>query len=107
MTRDHSPNLRVLIVEDEDFVADALTLYLEIEGCRVTRVRDGSEAVERVRRDEFDAVLLDVSLPVGDGIEIARDMRRARELPPTIIALATIVMLQMKLKEYGVGLLAD
>lgn len=66
---------RVLIVEDEVALAGMVAAYLSRAGLDAAQVHRGDEAVERVRRDRPDVVLLDLNLPGLDGVEVARQIR--------------------------------
>ena len=66
---------RVLVVEDEE---DALTLYrdsLAASGFEVTGATNGQEALDELSKGKFDIVLLDIVMPVLDGIETLRQMK--------------------------------
>ncbi|MEZ5098237.1 MAG: response regulator transcription factor [Thermoleophilia bacterium] len=67
--------MRLLIVEDEAAVRQALERALEAEGYDLTLVEDGAAALEAVASDPPDLILLDVMLPVVDGLEAARRLR--------------------------------
>ena len=62
----------VLVVEDEQKVADALQRRLEGEGYEVAVERTGEDAFFRISTETFDVVLLDLTLPGRDGLEILR-----------------------------------
>ena len=66
---------RVLLVEDERTIRDAVTAYLEREGYWVTAVGDGAEALEQASRKAFDLVVLDLNLPKVPGEEVCRRIR--------------------------------
>lgn len=72
---------RVLVVEDDGEIAEALQRSLRMEGYEVQTAVDGISALERV--DEFapDIVLLDLGLPKLDGIEVARRIRAGYDMP--------------------------
>ncbi len=72
---------RVLVVEDDPSVRETATLLLERAGLRVTTVDDGQKALETVAREDFDLVLLDVMLPLLDGFEVCRAIRRDSQVP--------------------------
>ena len=71
----------VLIVEDEQKIADLLRMYLEREGYSAAIAADGGSAVEMFRKLEPDLVLLDVMLPVMDGWEVLRMIRQEAHTP--------------------------
>lgn len=66
---------KILIVEDMESVVTLLRSLLEREGFQVTTAQDGVEALEAVRRDKPDLVLLDLMLPGLDGLEVCRRIR--------------------------------
>jgi DNA-binding response OmpR family regulator len=70
-----APTTRVLVVEDELPIVELVRGYLEREGWSVETVGDGAVAVERVRAERPDVVILDVMLPGLDGVEACRRMR--------------------------------
>lgn len=61
---------RVLIIDDESSVRDAIRMILEYEGYQVHESRSGSDGIERLAAEHFDVVLLDVKMPVLDGMEV-------------------------------------
>ncbi len=67
--------MRVLIVEDEADLADALTVGLRREGYAVDAAGDGTTALDRLSYTPYDAVLLDLNLPDIDGLEVCRAIR--------------------------------
>jgi len=72
---------RVLIVEDEPALADAMRYGLEREGFECSVIADGSKAMEFVRGWRPDLVLLDIMLPGASGLDICRDIRHAGTTP--------------------------
>lgn len=72
--------LRVLLVDDDRRLSEALVDYLRPHDVSLTWARDGSEGLEQLRRDTFDAVLLDVMMPGLDG---PSTFARLREQPAT------------------------
>jgi signal transduction histidine kinase/ActR/RegA family two-component response regulator len=67
---------RVLVAEDDLVNQRYITRLLEKMGCAVTLARDGRQAVDALRDATFDIVLMDVEMPVLDGIEATRSIRR-------------------------------
>lgn len=65
----------ILIVDDEPPILDLIRGYLEREGFAVRTAEDGLAAVEQVRADKPDVVVLDLMLPGLDGIEVCRQIR--------------------------------
>jgi DNA-binding response OmpR family regulator len=72
---------RILVVDDEANIVDLVTLYLEREGFRVESATDGQEALDKIRVDEPDLIVLDIMLPEVDGFEVCRQTRATSEVP--------------------------
>ncbi|MFQ3661437.1 MAG: response regulator transcription factor [Chloroflexaceae bacterium] len=71
----------VLVVDDEARMVNFMRLNLELEGMRVATAANGREALERVREDMPDVVLLDVMMPGMDGFETLRRIRQFSQVP--------------------------
>ena len=72
---------KILIVEDDNNIADLIRLYLEKEGCEICIASDGGKGVEAFRRFQPDLVLLDLMLPVLDGWGVCRTIRAESKTP--------------------------
>jgi DNA-binding response OmpR family regulator len=81
---------RVLVVEDETHLAEGLRFNLEAEGHQVKVVGDGESALALLLApgDEFDAVVLDVMLPVKNGFAVASELRAAQRYVPVLMLTA-------------------
>lgn len=77
--------MRILVVEDERKIADALKKGLETEGYQVTTAATGEEGFFCMTTEEYDLMLLDLMLPGRDGIEILRSIRNKGILTPILI----------------------
>jgi two-component system response regulator RegX3 len=76
---------KILIVEDERPLAEALEYNLEQEGYAVEIARDGASGREKFQAGGVDLVLLDLMLPVMDGLEVCRNIRRDSSVPILIL----------------------
>lgn len=72
---------RILVIEDEAPIADAVAARLRSEGFDVRQAADGPSGVEQAERWEPDLVLLDLMLPGLDGLEVCRQIQRDRHVP--------------------------
>jgi DNA-binding response OmpR family regulator len=81
---------RILVVEDEAHLAEGLRFNLEQEGYSVQVVGNGEEALDRLlkRKEEFDALVLDVMLPGKDGFSVARALRETKNYIPLLMLTA-------------------
>ena len=76
-----APTRSVLLVEDDDSIADMLRDFFEQDGYRFLHAITGEEAVERLRIRPVSAVLLDINLPGIDGVETCRRIREFTQIP--------------------------
>lgn len=93
----------ILIIEDEEAIAELEKDYLELSGFGITIENDGEKGLELALKKDFDLVILDLMLPGTDGFEICRQIRKNKDIP--------IIMVSAKKDEIdkirGLGLGAD
>ncbi len=75
------PTRRILVVEDEKAIRQAVAAYLEKEGYWVTAVVDGQEALDEFEKKSFDLVVLDLMLPGVPGEDVCRAIRDVSDTP--------------------------
>jgi two-component system, OmpR family, response regulator MprA len=81
--------VKILVVDDERAVRDSLRRALELQGYEVDLAADGAEALARLESNgQVDAVLLDILMPVMDGIEVCRQIRRSGNPVPVLMLTA-------------------
>jgi len=95
---------RILVVEDEEAIAEGLLLNLARKGHAGELARDGAEALRRAGEGGWDLILLDVRLPEVDGFEVVRRLRDEGDLTPILMLTARD---QPDDKVYGLKLGAD
>ena len=78
---------RVLLVDDEPRLLDAVRMNLEVEGFEVFEAHDGAEALERIRKVLPDLVVLDVMMPRLDGLETLVELRRFSSVPVIMLTV--------------------
>ncbi|MEV4097439.1 response regulator transcription factor [Streptosporangium saharense] len=79
---------RVLVVDDEPALREALQSSLEFEGYRVGLAQDGQAALDVLRREPYELVLLDVMMPKLDGLTACRRLRAAGNHVPVLMLTA-------------------
>ncbi|MGH9613598.1 MAG: response regulator [Bryobacteraceae bacterium] len=84
--------MQVLVVEDETRMAELLRRGLEEEGHSVVLASTGRDAISIASVAAFDAIVLDVMLPLGDGFEVTRTLREARNQIPILLLTARDAM---------------
>jgi CheY-like chemotaxis protein len=77
-------SLRILVVDDNDDAADTLSILLEMTGHRTGTAYNGLDAVAEATRERYDAVLLDLQMPIMDGFEAAGLLRQLQPAPKLI-----------------------
>lgn len=82
------PGHRVLVVEDDGAVRRAVERALSFEGYDVVTARDGAEALAVVLNDRIEAIVLDVMMPIVDGLEACRRIRARGDTTPILILTA-------------------
>ncbi|MBN1483194.1 MAG: response regulator transcription factor [Chloroflexia bacterium] len=88
MEKKFSPKGKVvLVVDDENRMVEFIRMNLELEGYRVSTASNGLEAVERVREDLPDLLLLDVMMPQMDGFEALRQIRQISTVPVIMVTV--------------------
>jgi DNA-binding response OmpR family regulator len=79
----------VLVVDDEEAIAEAVRARLESEGYRVLVAADGAQALEAADRERPDLVVLDLMLPGMDGLEVCKQLQRDRWVPVLMLTART------------------
>lgn len=77
---------RILIVEDENTIAELERDYLEIEGFDVTIANTGLEGLEMVQRSEFNLIILDLMLPGMNGFDLCKKIRENHNIPLLMVS---------------------
>src|SRR5579862_589705 len=80
--------MRVLLVEDDQMIAEAVRTALEQDGYVVDCVHDGAAAAAAIESSTFDLVLLDLGLPKREGLQVLREARARGDATPLIIITA-------------------
>ena len=79
---------RILVVEDDRDIAQLVELHLRDLGAEVTLAHDGAAALELAQREPFDLLILDITLPSLDGLEICRRIRSSERYTPILMLTA-------------------
>ena len=79
---------RLLVAEDDRSVRQALDRILRLEGYDVTLVNDGVAALEALSGSQYDAAILDVMMPLIDGMSVCRSMRQRKDRTPVLMLTA-------------------
>ncbi|MDD5581402.1 MAG: response regulator transcription factor [Methylobacter sp.] len=99
----HIPNARLLLVEDHKNLAQAIGAYFESSGYTMDYAYDGFCALHLATTQRYDALILDVTLPGINGLEICGRLRRDAHLSTPILMLTARDQLQDKLNGFQQG----
>jgi two-component system chemotaxis response regulator CheY len=80
-------NKTLLIVDDEKDLREPLALEFESLGCQVFQARNGKEAFDIVLREKIDAVISDIRMPGGDGIELLKKIKAQNPIFPVVMLI--------------------
>lgn len=80
--------MRILLVEDEENIRDAIKLNLELEGYEIEVAKEGKTALKKFKEQHFDLLVLDVMLPEIDGFQICEQVRLTNLEVPIIFLTA-------------------
>jgi CheY-like chemotaxis protein len=82
-------SLRILVVDDERDTLDLIDLTLSSAGYEIHLANNGAESLEKIRKDRFDVILLDIMMPDMTGFDVLRTLNQERnDLPPVIFLTA-------------------
>ena len=78
-------SLKVLIVDDEVDLSTTLVERLDIRGFEAVAVQTGAQALEQVRTNIFDVIVLDIKLKGEDGVDVMKQIKQVKENLPVIL----------------------
>ncbi|GAA3935017.1 response regulator transcription factor [Litoribacillus peritrichatus] len=96
---------QVLLVDDDQSLNELLSTYLSNEGFSVEQAFDGEQALKKINTSPFDIVILDIMMPVKNGIDTLRDLRRDHQTPVIMLTAKSedidrIIGLEMGADDY-------
>ena len=95
---------RVLVVDDFDDSRFSLSMLLKIEGYEVIEATDGAQAIEKALSDKPDLILMDLSLPVIDGLSATRQIRQSdamKRVPIIALTAHDLIDIQNQAQDAG------
>ena len=83
---------KILVVDDEEMIRKLISKYAQFAGHSVTEAVDGMDAIEKVGKEQFDIIIMDIMMPELDGFSASREIRKSSQVP--------IIMLSARGEEY-------
>ena len=84
--------MKALVVDDEKLIRDVIKEYLLLENFEVEEASNGLEAVDKVKKDDFDIIIMDIMMPKMDGYTACREIKKLKDIP--------FIMLSARGEEY-------
>lgn len=84
--------MRVLVVDDEKLIRDVIKEYLLLENIRVDEAENGLQAVDEVKHNDYDIIIMDIMMPKMDGYTACREIKKIKDIP--------FIMLSARGEEY-------
>lgn len=81
--------MKILVCDDDREIVDAIEIYLEQEGFEVEKAYDGEEAIEALKKEDIDLLIIDVMMPKLDGIRATLQIRKESSIPIIILSAKT------------------
>ena len=78
--------MRVLVVDDEKLIRDVIKEYLLLEGFEVDEASNGLEAVDKVKQQDFDLIIMDIMMPEMNGYEAYQKIREMKDIPALMLS---------------------
>lgn len=73
--------LKILVCDDEKLIRDVIKEYLKLEGYEVCEAETGKEAVNLVKNNDFDLIIMDIMMPQLDGYQAIKEIKREKDIP--------------------------
>ena len=83
---------KILVVDDEKSIREVIRTYAEFEGHEVVEASDGLEAIDKVREEDFDVIVMDIMMPKLDGFSSYKEIKKIKDIP--------VLMLSARSEEY-------
>ena len=80
--------MKMLLIDDDEWIRDSLSLFFEGEGCHLVAVETAEEGIEELRKQGYDIILVDYRLPGMDGLEFLKRIKESQPDALTILITA-------------------
>lgn len=78
--------MKILIVDDEKLIRDVIKEYGEYEGYKIIEAENGFEALNKVKNEEIDLIILDIMMPKLDGFSTCKEIRKIKNIPTIMLS---------------------
>ena len=84
--------MNILIVDDEELIRNVVKEYLEANNYNVMEAVDGKDAINKIKFNDYDLIILDIMMPNLDGVSVLKEIRETKDVP--------VIMLSARNQEY-------
>lgn len=81
-------SMNILLIDDDEWIRDAMRVFFETEGCGITTLETAEEALEMIHRKDFDIVICDYKLPGLNGLTLLKQVRQVQSRALTMLITA-------------------
>lgn len=78
--------MKVLIVDDEILIRDVIKEYLLLENYEVAEAENGIDAIEKVKIEDFDIIIMDIMMPKMDGYQACKEIKKIKDIPMIVLS---------------------
>lgn len=94
--------MKILVVDDEVLIRNVIKEYAAIEGYKVDEAQNGEEAIEMVYDNDYDLIIMDIMMPILDGVKASKEIKKIKNIP--IIMLSARSSEEDKLLGFDIGI---
>lgn len=89
--------MKILVADDDKEIVELLSIYIHNEGYEVVKAYDGKEALSKIRStSEIDLLILDIMMPIMDGMQVVKELRKESQIPIIMLTAKTTDMDKIK-----------
>ena len=94
--------MKILVVDDEVLIRNVIREYASLEGYIIDEAENGSRAIEMVYESDYDVIIMDIMMPILDGIKASLEIKKIKNIP--IIMLSARSSEEDKLLGFDIGI---
>ena len=94
--------MKILVVDDEVLIRNVIREYASLEGYIIDEAENGEEAIEMVYENDYDVIIMDIMMPILDGVKASREIKKIKNIP--IIMLSARSSEEDKLLGFDIGI---
>jgi DNA-binding NtrC family response regulator len=94
---------KILLIDDDEWIRDAMTVFFEAEGCQIMALETAEEALVEIQRQDYGIVICDYKLPGMDGLQLLKEVRKKKpDIKMILITAYRTEALAAEAKQMGI-----